>query len=121
MKQKVFVLGIFLSVGAVYFLADPGFFSFFPRCIFKTLTGWDCPACGLQRAFHALLHGRFAEALAHNYFLLVAIPVLVLVALTECVFPPSLQNKWRRALYHRHSIAALIALTLLWGIGRNIL
>lgn len=89
--------------------------------MFKLLTGWDCPACGLQRALHALLHGRFSEALAHNYFLLITIPVLVLVALTEYVFPPRLRNKWQRVLYHRYSIAALIALTLLWGIGRNIL
>ena len=85
------------------------------------LTGWDCAACGTQRALHAFLHGRIAEGLSYNYFLLIAIPILLAVALTEHFFLPEWQRKWRRVLYHRYSIAALIVLTLLWGVGRNLL
>ena len=36
--------------------------TFYPRCVFKASTGLDCPGCGLTRASHAVLHGRFADA-----------------------------------------------------------
>jgi len=31
-------------------------------CIFKSLTHFDCPGCGFQRSFVALLHGNVAES-----------------------------------------------------------
>ncbi len=33
-----------------------------PRCLFKLITGYECPGCGSQRAFHSLLHGDIAAA-----------------------------------------------------------
>ena len=38
----------------------------YPRCMFRQLTGLDCPGCGSQRAIHALLHGHVAEAWGYN-------------------------------------------------------
>lgn len=32
-------------------------------CLFKTVTGCDCPGCGIQRSFLELLQGNFAESL----------------------------------------------------------
>jgi hypothetical protein len=120
LKLKVFIFGLILAVGAVYFWADPGSFSFFPRCIFKMLTGWDCAACGTQRALHAFLHGRISEGLSYNYFLLIALPILLAVALTEHFFPPAWQRKCRRVLYHRALILTLGLLTIAWTFWRNI-
>ena len=45
-----------------------------PRCTFKLMTGYDCPGCGFQRALHALLHGRAAEAWGYNPFVFFAVP-----------------------------------------------
>jgi hypothetical protein len=41
-------------------------------CIFHAVTGLPCASCGMTRAFIALGHGRFADALALN----IASPVL---------------------------------------------
>lgn len=35
-------------------------------CLFRTLTGWDCPFCGGTRLGDALLHGDVAAAFAFN-------------------------------------------------------
>ncbi len=32
-------------------------------CLFKTVTGYDCPGCGIQRSFFELLQGNFMESL----------------------------------------------------------
>ena len=32
-------------------------------CIYKHLTGFDCPGCGMQRAIIALLKGNFFESI----------------------------------------------------------
>lgn len=32
-------------------------------CLFKTVTGCDCPGCGIQRSFLELLQGNFTESL----------------------------------------------------------
>ena len=55
----------------LYFFFDPNQQVWMPKCPLRLLTGWNCPACGLQRAAHALLHGRFVEALTYNYFIVI--------------------------------------------------
>ena len=67
---------------AVYFALDPARHPF-PRCMFLTLTGWQCPGCGSQRALHALLHGDIASAWALNPLMLVELPVIALVFIAE--------------------------------------
>lgn len=32
-------------------------------CPFKWITGWDCPGCGMQRSFIALLKGDLVQSL----------------------------------------------------------
>jgi hypothetical protein len=48
----------------------------FPPCMFKMLTGWNCPGCGGLRMAHDLLHGDLAAAVVDNVFVLVGLPLL---------------------------------------------
>lgn len=45
---------------ALYFIFDPAVTRWAPKCMFRVLTGYDCPGCGSQRALHALLHADMA-------------------------------------------------------------
>lgn len=82
-----------------------------PRCVFKMLTGWDCPGCGTQRAVHALLHGRVAQAWGYNAALFVLVPLAALYAWNPRRLRPLL-----------HSTAFMLAVAVgivAWWVGRN--
>lgn len=46
-------------------------------CVFKTLTGYDCPGCGGTRMVWYLLHGDLAAAGQHHLMVLLALPFLL--------------------------------------------
>jgi hypothetical protein len=56
--------------------------NFFLPCPFKALTGFDCPGCGFQRSFLALLKGNFQESF-HLY------PATVPLLLTFIIVLPA--------------------------------
>lgn len=50
-------------------------------CIFRALTGYLCPGCGMTRAVVAILDGNFAKAWQYNALSLTLLPVLALYLL----------------------------------------
>jgi hypothetical protein len=109
-----------LIIGAllVLFLFDPSAQAWFPQCLFKKLTGWSCPACGGQRALHALLHGDFAVAAKLNPLLFVlGAPALLLGLLAW--WRPALLRRVPRAAWWTLAGGALL-LALVFGIVRNV-
>jgi hypothetical protein len=65
-----------ISVGAIVFFFNPSTHGFYPVCLFHSLTGLNCPGCGMTRALYALLHGNLRLALKDN-----ALFVLTFVAM----------------------------------------
>ncbi|WP_455106849.1 DUF2752 domain-containing protein [Porphyromonas sp.] len=118
-RGRYILIGLLLLVGAVglYALLDPAKTPF-PRCLIRTATGYSCPGCGLQRAFHALLHGHFSEAFAYNRALPFSLILLLLYGYVE-VFPLRVPGL-RRLLHHPLSLTLLTLLVLGWWVGRNI-
>lgn len=57
----VFVVGVF---AVAPFWAQHGF----GICIFHKMTGLECPLCGMTRAFYAISHGHFSQAIHLNAF-----------------------------------------------------
>lgn len=77
-RGKLFLLaGIVAGAGvaAVMYFFNPAEHGFFPRCLFRMVTGWDCPGCGGLRATHQLLHGEVRAAFALNPLLVLALPL----------------------------------------------
>lgn len=90
-----------------------------PRCLFRLLTGYDCPGCGSQRAFHALLHGDIASAWSYNPFVFFAVPTAVFYIIVE-----NGRRTWPRlhARAVRPAILTAILLAIIaWWILRNLL
>ncbi len=57
--------------------------SVFPPCMFKLLTGLNCPGCGGLRMTYDLMHGDLAAAVVDNVFALVGLPLLLLWVLSR--------------------------------------
>lgn len=100
-----------------YYVHDPSQGA--PVCLFKALTGWDCPGCGSQRALHAMLHGNFGAAWRFNPFIFFAVPLAVFYIVAEAR---------RRSNPRLYAVAVsplclslIILATVLFTVLRNIL
>ena len=101
-------VAIGLVATAVYYAVNPEGVWWFPKCGLYQLTGLKCPICGLQRAFHQLLHGNLLVAFHYNYFLpLSAVYWLIVLIIT------------RKDLTRLFYIYCLLA--VVWGILRNVI
>jgi len=54
---------------------------FFPQCIFRMATGYDCVGCGITRALHALAHADPVRALEMNALAVLLLPLVPLMIL----------------------------------------
>lgn len=105
-------------MAVVYGCFDPSVAPF-PRCAFHTLTGYDCPGCGSQRALHALFGGNLRQAWAFNPLLVVALLALPFYAAAEWW-----ADRWprlSRTLRGRRACLVLAAVIVVWWIVRNII
>lgn len=107
--------GLFLYI---YATTNPESNRLFPKCIFLQLTGLRCPGCGSQRVVHSLLNGDVAAAFRHNAFLVLMIPYVSVLAFATFFKNrvPGLYN----VLCHPAVIVAILVLTILWWIFRNV-
>ena len=119
-RTKLFIIiPVLTGLAILYYFIDPGESRFAPKCIFHSLTGWDCPGCGSQRMLHALLHGNLREAWYHNALFMSLIPLLIPMGYLELT-----HKRFPKAYAAIHSIWLVIAIAvaiIAWGILRNLL
>lgn len=110
---------IILAAICIYFYFDPSDSAFFPRCPFLSLTGYQCPGCGSQRAIHALLHGDFAAAWEKNAMLVASLPLLFLLVFSEMTRTrlPRLYRKVNSEIVIKGCFVVVVA----WWILRNLI
>lgn len=67
---------------------DPASTPLLPSGLLTALTPFECPACGMTRASHAMLHGEWARALYYNPLA----PAILAIFLTILFFPKLLTS-----------------------------
>lgn len=123
LKERIMLpLLLIAAAGAAvfYYIVNPADSQLMPHCILKVITGVDCPACGSQRAMHALLHGHLAAALRYNLFMLYSVPYLIAVLWGYSRLLPG-GAFMRRTAHSRTAMLTYIALFTAWWIIRNII
>jgi hypothetical protein len=103
-----------LVAGWVVYTYPPAASAWYPRCVFHSLTGLDCPGCGGTRALHQLLHGHVGEAFKLNplLFVLLIVAFFAAPAFWRGETPKFFEKPW-------FGWASVIVLTGFW-IGRNV-
>jgi len=119
-KNKATIVSvIFLIIAALYFFIDPAKNSFFPKCPLKTITGYECAGCGVQRAFHELLHLRFLEAFKYNPLFLI-FGFLFLIVLVINLFKKSvIQMKLNSFITGKTFVFLLLILVFVFSLLKN--
>ena len=115
------LLLVFAGMGVLLYWGNPEGSRWFPRCIFKWATGWSCPGCGLQRALHALLHGRFLRAWQYNYLLIFTLPYAAVLIFERWFMWGRAQQRLQRIIEHPVLVYLLAVVCLSWIILRNVL
>ena len=117
---KVAVIWALLAGAATYlFLVDPARSGAYPPCLFRLLTGLQCPGCGSIRALHQLMHGHPVIAFELNPLLLVALPFLVFAFLR---FNPSFVRYYSAKIESNSPVRLgwlMVALVICFWIFRN--
>ena len=120
-KQKnLWILGLLLlAVALYYFFLNPyQQTDFFMSCPFYKITGYQCPGCGSQRAFHELLHFHFLEAFKQNALFVLGIPYVLLIFYAN--FNKEKHQKLRQVLVGNKTLLILLIVAILFGVLRNL-
>lgn len=92
-----------------------------PKCPIKLITGMNCPACGIQRAIHAALHGNITEAIHYNFFLLFSLPYAMSFVLIWAMPESDFRDKIKKVIENRNVVNTFIIAFTTWFVIRNLL
>lgn len=115
-----FAIILSVTVGFIYYVNNPTDSVWFPKCPFKLLTGLSCPGCGIQRAVHALLNGRYYDALSYNYFFVISIPYTIVVCIAYGLHKLHKSERLSELLEHRSLAMLYVYSFFAWFVIRNI-
>ena len=88
-------------------------------CIFRTLTGWQCPGCGITRACLSLLKGEIRTSFSYNPFLYFAGPCIIyLIVRGDLNYIKG--DAYRLGTADTVLIYILIMAALIFGVVRNL-
>jgi hypothetical protein len=110
---------VVVAGAALLFVFDPARYAFYPRCVFKMLTGLDCPGCGGLRATHQLLHGHVREAFAFNSLFVASLPAIGFL-IARAGVERLTGRKWRRLVSATTAIWVVAAIVIAFGVLRNL-
>lgn len=119
---KVSAVIAVLIIGLVMlFIFNPEKTIWVPKCPVYVLTGLKCPACGVQRATHSILHLNFAQAIKYNFFLVFALPYAVLLIIVTWLDPKSKLRRLKQLFYSNKTVYFYLFCMIAWWVVRNIL
>lgn len=115
------IIAILTLGGLVLYYINPVQYWFMPKCPFKLITGLSCPGCGIQRAIHALFHGRVEEAISYNYFLVYSGPYAVSFVILWLLPNNKNREKLRKIIENKYVVDFYILSFMIWFFVRNVL
>ena len=104
-------------IGVIYFVVCLYFPDWMPRCLLRFVTGYDCPACGAQRAIRCFATGELYAGFWCNPYLIVISPYILLLIIAE--IGGSRTSKLHKWLTNTKVVLFLVIIMFGWWIMRN--
>lgn len=82
-------------------------------CPIKTITGLDCPGCGITRMFVALFHGNIYQAFRYNPLVFIELPIIFILLVLY-----KFKKEYRKVI--NIIFVVLLIITIVYGVLRNI-
>jgi hypothetical protein len=120
-SKKVLAIAIILAGVVTLSFFNPEKTIWLPKCPFYLLTGFQCPACGTQRALYHLLHFNMHKAFCYNPFLVISMPYALLLIAVTWFDPKGKLKKLKKICYSPIIIKTYLVLIIGWWIIRNII
>ena len=117
--SNLLILSIIILLMVVLAVGNPYADTWFLKCPLHTFTGWQCPLCGMQRQFHALMHLQLLEAWRLNPVLLLTSPYWLLLLWGQ-ISPKFRTSKLGNWCYDNKVLLFFIILLVCWGVARNL-
>ena len=113
----VIIAGIYL-----YSRYNPEEYLIFPKCPVYTITGYQCPGCGSQRAFHNLFHGNILTAFMYNPLMILLVPYVMFGVFIEYIANRDNTRiiNLRNIFFGKWAILVLAMIFVIYTILRNI-
>ena len=107
-----FYIALFLVVSGILYLKvlSPTLGISIP-CIFRKITGFYCPGCGMTRASLALLDGDIYQSFRYNMLIFIIVPLLILFYVLE---------KKGKEKYSQLLMGGMLVITIVFGVLRNL-
>ena len=114
---------VLLVIGIlIYANFNPSENQLFPKCPVYTLTGYQCPGCGFQRALYNFLHGNVVAAFSYNPLIFILFPylfsIIVLEYFTNKTNP--FVQKLHRIFLSKWALLIIATLIVIFMIVRNV-
>lgn len=117
---QVIAISVALLFGGLTYALICRWLGFGIPCPFYTVTGWQCPGCGVSRMCLSLLHGDIAAAYGANPALLLTLPLFLALAVDVSV--RYIRTGVRRPQgWSAVLVWILVVILLAFGVVRNIL
>ena len=109
-SKNIFILIIFL-IGLYGYVFLNEKFSFSIPCVFKKITGYFCPGCGITRMLFSILKLDFYQAFRFN-------PLVFVLLISYLLF--LLIKRFKSIKLSNQTTLVLLIITALFGILRNV-
>lgn len=109
---------LFFIIGMLYVYIIKNF-GISIKCPFHSITGYNCPGCGITRMVLCLLSGNIKEAFYENMGLTLILPLLTFICIKN-IYHYIKFGAITDTLYDKIMIISIILFLLFWGFIRNI-
>ncbi len=118
LKVIFIVILLVLILYGYYFLNL--YYNFSIPCLFREVTGYYCPGCGITRCLFSIINGNFYQAFCYNRLVFISLPFLgfyVVYSIYLYVF-----NKNDKIICRVPKVVwnLLLVVVILFGVVRNI-